>query len=787
MWFLVLGLLSFGHTVTAATKTGSLNMSLTRPVKNIVGEDALAKKVEAEHPYNQTGCCLKSGMKPECLSLCSYSVNIPDILHFVNFVPQCVDDFTKVVRCAAGGRDHLPCCARRGVPKTCQPLCQAVHQTSSGAEFGDCLPYIERIFTCYEEGTLALPPPVRDLKAVKVEDGKVFLSWKSDDANDTFNTKHFEVFYKQVTNLETAAKVFDSDKQINTKEPLVKIEGLETGKIYRFFVISRNDQGTSLPSSIVTLNVSSDAWNGNWDQLPQYKGATSPPHLLKLDSHAATWLQFTWNTPAISHPEDVLKYRLYYKPVVTNMVQFKFEVTESEATTARINGLMPDTQYAIFATAVIVRNDTEIESTNSEELLAWTDPAYPVHVEIRIVRDHQLVRNNTLNTVSEGGSMTVLCIATGMPVPTVKLSIDGVELHSKVTKYLVTVVGNVDKDLHHISCSANNSYGTPMTATKEITVSRAPTLTAPMATSVMSGDTLTLTCKVDAFPAPKLAFYRDKNLKQRIAESDRVYILTTAGRDDNTKYFLTMIIKNANIHDGSLYYCHANNTMGEKTAIMGVTVKGLPAPVINVTGSNKSDIVTNKVVLHELESKTSYEVVKADNANDTDQLTEPGHFRTTEGLSAPPKLNTNRAFELVTAVFIIIGAVIFVIYILHKKNFIVPIVKKLEGRPLGQMPPPPPTPPIVALPALGTGHTALVPGVPFRKLQAQNEQMLAAENYNYSNTWSIEMAETSSESSSESNTPRSQEDTEVSQSGLMDKFRAGVIAVNHGHGFQRFL
>ncbi len=32
----------------------------------------------------------------------------------------CASDLSKLVKCAAGGRDHLPCCQRRGVPTQCQ-------------------------------------------------------------------------------------------------------------------------------------------------------------------------------------------------------------------------------------------------------------------------------------------------------------------------------------------------------------------------------------------------------------------------------------------------------------------------------------------------------------------------------------------------------------------------------------------------------------------------------------------------------------------------------------------
>ena len=64
-----------------------------------------------------------------------------------------------------------------------------------------------------------------------------------------------------------------------------------------------------------------------------------------------------------------------------------FETLETDVTRIKLTGLMPDTQYATFITAVIVQVETEIESTNSEELVVWTHPALPAHVEVRIVRE----------------------------------------------------------------------------------------------------------------------------------------------------------------------------------------------------------------------------------------------------------------------------------------------------------------------------------------------------------------------------------------------------------------
>jgi hypothetical protein len=87
--------------------------------------------------------------------------------------------------------------------------------------------------------------------------------------------------------------------------PTVIIAGLETNVKYQFFVISRNEFGTSLPSSVVTLNVSRSSWNG---QIVQ--GKPSAPHGIELVKIGANHLTFAWTAPAISDSEDQLKYRL---------------------------------------------------------------------------------------------------------------------------------------------------------------------------------------------------------------------------------------------------------------------------------------------------------------------------------------------------------------------------------------------------------------------------------------------------------------------------------------------
>ena len=119
----------------------------------------------------------------------------------------------QVTKCAAAGRDHLPCCLRRGVPVECQALCQGTQTHSENSVFGDCFAYIGNIMTCLEDGKplmilwiifvafnessisiiyialhqfkldvpllgwIDLPAPVKNFHATYVQDSKISLAW----------------------------------------------------------------------------------------------------------------------------------------------------------------------------------------------------------------------------------------------------------------------------------------------------------------------------------------------------------------------------------------------------------------------------------------------------------------------------------------------------------------------------------------------------------------------------------------------------------------------------------
>lgn len=60
----------------------------------------------------------------------------------------------------------------------------------------------------------------------------------------------------------------------------------------------------------------------------------------------------------------------------------------------------------------------------------------------------------------------------GTPMPTISLYISGRLVRQETTRHMVTVIHNVTRDMDQISCYADNGYGTPMQASRKITISR---------------------------------------------------------------------------------------------------------------------------------------------------------------------------------------------------------------------------------------------------------------------------------------------------------------------------
>ena len=76
--------------------------------------------------------------------------------------------------------------------------------------------------------------------------------------------------------------------------------------------------------------------------------------------------------------------RLHYRKVSDNTTTFTS--VETDVTSIQLQELSPNTQYSLYITAVVLNNGSRVESTPSETLIAWTDPAFPAFVEVMIIK-----------------------------------------------------------------------------------------------------------------------------------------------------------------------------------------------------------------------------------------------------------------------------------------------------------------------------------------------------------------------------------------------------------------
>ncbi|XP_013140886.1 PREDICTED: Ig-like and fibronectin type-III domain-containing protein C25G4.10 isoform X1 [Papilio polytes] len=506
--------------------------------------------------YNVSACCERVSLAGVCMPLCSYDAKMSDLR---TLAPLCAQEFHKLLRCGAGGRNHEECCARRGVPAHCRGVCASAH--AGGVNV--CVPYIGNIVQCFEEGTGLLPGPPRELHAVVSGEGKLFLEWAppADGANATAYTVHWQ----QVGNNSQPYyyNTLQLDNKLNVSEPMARIVDLEPNATYHVFVVAANQHGSSLPSSMLLLNITDK------DSEKEVSGIPSPPHSLAVSSHSATWLTLSWQPPQFSLPDEKITYTLFYK---SPSQLGSGNVTRVETTVPghTLEKLSPNTQYVVWVTAHAAAGD----SLPSETLLAWTDPAYPAYVEPPTV--------NPVNLVVEGSSMTILCIAMGTPTPTISLYISGRLVRQEVTRHMVTVIHNVTRDMDQISCYADNGYGTPMQASRKINISHVPTIQASGITMAAAGDSVILECRVEALPKPTIAFWRDPNGRTPVIDGPNYTIQLLADPEDQTKYTMRLIIKKISESDEADYFCHAENAFGKTLRPVSVRLRHA-APQHNVT------------------------------------------------------------------------------------------------------------------------------------------------------------------------------------------------------------
>lgn len=117
------------------------------PSPRLVFQTKPSKKFDQQlqPEYNMSSCCRANGFLPQCMPLCTYDIKMSDMISLRN---ACENQIGVLAKCFAGGRDHTPCCQRRGVTPNCLSVCRGVMIQPTA----ECFPFIGNIIQCLEEG-----------------------------------------------------------------------------------------------------------------------------------------------------------------------------------------------------------------------------------------------------------------------------------------------------------------------------------------------------------------------------------------------------------------------------------------------------------------------------------------------------------------------------------------------------------------------------------------------------------------------------------------------------------
>lgn len=535
------------------------------PSSRLVFRTKFTENIEQTNTsYNMSKCCESSQILPQCLPFCSYNMKLSDMQTIGTF---CQSQMAKIIKCAVGGRDHVPCCNRRGVSPTCVPLCRGVLPTTSlNIATSECLSYAGNILQCLEEGTENIPGPVEDMHVTDITNNTIFLEWSPPTEIPENATTQYEyiVQYGKVTNMTMYETVYKLENEIHTNDTSLEISSLESSSLYRILVIVRGEYGSSLPSSMLVVNTSlnSNSLNNSVSTF----GVPSPPHSLQVSSHSADWVTISWQPPEFSHPHESISYRVYHKETLSS----GFSIKTTRNLWTRLENLRPNSQHIVYVEAI----GTKGVSLASETLVAWTDPALPAFVETPVVQP--------ANIIAEGTSMTVLCLALGNPAPTISLYVGGHLVRQDKSRNMVTVIHNVTTDMEHVSCYADNGFGMPMQATRKINISFAPKIQAFGITVANIGETVDLKCMVRSVPQPKIMFWRDKDGKIPILSKGNFEISLKNNASNPSQSTMNLRILSLQSTDVGDYFCHAENELGSATSPVSVRKRTTPS-VNNIT------------------------------------------------------------------------------------------------------------------------------------------------------------------------------------------------------------
>ncbi|NXE01948.1 CEPU1 protein, partial [Chaetorhynchus papuensis] len=163
-------------------------------------------------------------------------------------------------------------------------------------------------------------------------------------------------------------------------------------------------------------------------------------------------------------------------------------------------------------------------------------------------------------SINEGGNVSLTCLATGRPDPTITwrhISPKAVGFISE-DEYL-EITGITREQSGEYECSASNDVSAPVVQRVKVTVNYPPYISDAKSTGVPVGQKGILLCEASAVPSADFQWYKDD---KRLAEGQKGL------KVENKAFFSRLTFFNVSEQDYGNYTCVASNQLGNTNASM---------------------------------------------------------------------------------------------------------------------------------------------------------------------------------------------------------------------------
>nr|XP_058923752.1 neurotrimin isoform X3 [Kogia breviceps] len=179
-----------------------------------------------------------------------------------------------------------------------------------------------------------------------------------------------------------------------------------------------------------------------------------------------------------------------------------------------------------------------------------------VHLIVQV--SPKIVEISSDISINEGNNISLTCIATGRPEPTVTwrhISPKAVGFVSE-DEYL-EIQGITREQSGDYECSASNDVAAPVVRRVKVTVNYPPYISEAKGTGVPVGQTGTLQCEASAVPSAEFQWYKDD---KRLVEGKK------GVKVENRPFLSKLIFLNVSEPDYGNYTCVASNKLGHTNA-----------------------------------------------------------------------------------------------------------------------------------------------------------------------------------------------------------------------------